>query len=201
MEETKTTERWVPAKYFRTDGEILDFTGLYEVSDHGRVRSLNYIHTGKTRMLSLGTIRNKSKYIFYNVMLCFGKKSYTLSVHRLVLSSFKESEYKPGLVVDHIVPRTKSCCNNYLSNLRWVSVQQNVSTKHCRTLLSKANTNHPSYSKKVRVTDLTTGEITEYPSAMEAGRSLGIYPTSPAVYINHHNGYYKKRNLRFEYID
>lgn len=199
MEKIKE-EHWVPAKYIRTNGTVVNFTGLYEVSDLGRVRRLNYHGTGKAKVLSLSVFECSDGTIYYQVRLHMNKR-YQLSVHRLVLSSFKESEFFEGAVADHIDARTSTSCNDRLCNLRWITQQQNVSTKHCRSLQSKAQKNNPKTSKRVKVTNLSTNETTIYPSAMETGRSLGINPNQPAMCINRYNGFYKKRGLRFEYID
>lgn len=200
MKENQITERWVAARYIRENDTILDFTGKYEVSSLGRVRSLNYKRSGKTKVLSLGTIENTDGTILYNVVLRLNNKYYTIQAHRLVLSSFKESEYFSGAVCDHIDARTGSYCNNHLDNLHWVTPQQNSTTERCKTLKSKALTNHPTKSKRVQVTDLTTGESTEFPSANEVGRTLGINPKTPAMCINQRKGYYKKLNLHFAYV-
>lgn len=196
-------EIWTTARFIKNDGTILDFTGLYEVSDHGRVRSLNYRHTGKTKVRSQSTAKDPRGVgaIHYQVPLRLNKNRYCLKVHRLVLSSFKGCEYFPGAVCDHIDARTCTRCDNRLSNLRWVTNQQNTSTARSKTLKSKALTNRTDQSKRIRVTDLSTNEVTEYPSAKEAGRVLGINPYVPSHCINKRNGYYKKMNLKFEYIE
>lgn len=200
MKNQKTKEAWVPAKYFKTDGTVLDFTGLYEVSDLGRVRSLNYHRTGKTKIMKQATYNVSDGTIFHKLMLRKDNKKYLISVHRLVLCSFDPEGFRLERIVNHKVERTPFVCDNSLANLEWLEQRDNVSTKHCKDLLSKAFTNRTDMSKHVRVTDLTTGEIAEYPSAMEAGRSLGVNPSSVSVYINQRNGYYKKLNLHFEYI-
>lgn len=195
-----TEEHWMPARYIKDDKTILDFTGLYEVSDLGRVRSLNYRHTGKAKELNKTTCKCTDQSILYHVSLYKGNKRYVLPVHRLVLSTFKESEFFEGAICDHIEARSETCCDN-INNLHWVTYQQNNSTEHCKELLSKAHMNHPVLSKRVRVTDLATGETTVYPSAMEAGRALGINPKLPATRISQHKGFYKKMNLHFMYIE
>lgn len=200
MKKNQVTENWAPARYIQNDGTVLDFTGLYEVSDQGRVRSLNYHREGKTKELNPATYKNIDQFMSYKVTLRKDNKGHILSVHRLVLSTFKESEFFPGAVVDHINPRTSTDCDNRLSNLRWVTQQQNRNTEHCRALQSKHQVNQPSTSKHTRVTDLTTGETTVYPSAMEAGRALGINPKLVSTKINQQNGYYKKLNLHFAYV-
>ena len=193
-------ECWMPAKYIRPNGTVLDFAGLYEVSSLGKVRSLNYKRTGKTKELSQCTFECKDGTIYYQVTLRKGNKRHLLPVHRIVLSTFKESEFFEGADCDHIIARSETECINRLDNLRWVTHRQNTSTDHYRALLSKAHTNHPSKSKRVRVTDFATWKTTVYPSAKEAGRSLGINPKIPAMCINQNKGFYKKLGLHFEYV-
>lgn len=195
MGKQEIKEIWVPAKFIRPNGIVLDFSGLYEVSDLGRVRSLNYHRTGKTKVMRPSTLGAKDGSIYYMVYLHKDNKRYYLAIHRLVLSSFKEREYFLGAICDHIDHRTETVCDNRLSNLRWFTYQQNSSTEHCREAISKAS------SKRVRVTDLTTCEVTEYPSAREAERALGMPCDAICRYIRNHNGYYKKLGLHFGYID
>lgn len=199
MKNNETKEIFVPCKYIRENGTVLDFTGLYEVSNLGRVRSLNYRHTGKTRELSQGKSKAKDHSLRYIVTLYNNNKKYSILVHRLVLSSFDPEGFRHGPIVNHKVERTAESCINEFSNLEWATQKANLNTDHYRTLQSKAMTNHPTKSKKVKVTNLKTGQVTIYPSAMEAGRSLGINPRLPTAYISNCNGYCKKLNLHFEY--
>lgn len=200
MKEIKE-EHWMPARYIRPNNTMLDFKNHYEVSDLGRVRSLNYRHTGKAKVLSQSTYecKDSDETIYYQVTLRKDNKRYTLSTHRLVLSSFKRSEYFPGAVVNHIEARSE-ICDNSLANLEWITQKDNVNTEHCKELQSITHTNHPTKSKRVRVTDLTTGKTTVYPSAKEAGRALGINPKTPAMCINQNKGFHKKLGLHFRYV-
>ena len=67
--------------------DIKDYEGLYQVSNWGRVKSLNYRHTGKEMVLQL----NKTKYGYLLVCLYKDGKSRWFSVHRLVASTFLEN--------------------------------------------------------------------------------------------------------------
>lgn len=191
-------EIWKTAQYIFEDGHKEVFE-KYQVSNMGRVKSLDYKHTGKEGMLNLGAHKTEDGSIYYHVTLYLNNKKRIVSVHRLVLSSFNQEGWFPNADVDHVKARSEMC-DNSLSNLRWFTRKQNSSTEHCKEARSKATTNHPAISKRVKVTDLTTGVVTEYPSAYEAGRALGINLHTPATCINQRDGYYKKLGLHFAYV-
>lgn len=197
MKKNKTKEIWAPARYIRLDGSVLDFTGLYEVSSLGRVRSLNYNHTGKARVLSQGTVKAKDGSIWYQVVLSKNGKKYPMPAHRIVLSSFRPEGhpkgYFHGAVADHIISRDENNCCNLLSNLRWFTRRDNVSTDHCKTRIIE------KLSKRVRVT-LPDGTLQYFPSSHEAERSLCLPYNTICYQIQKYNGCYKKRQLHFEYV-
>ena len=65
--------------------DIQGYEGLYQVSNTGRVRSLNYKRTGKTKILK----QNTTKRGYKRVTLCKkGEKPYPYYVHRLVAQAF-----------------------------------------------------------------------------------------------------------------
>lgn len=195
MKKNKTKEIWTPARYINNDGTVLSFEN-YEVSNLGRVRNVNYRCTGKIRMLSLSIFECSDSTIYYTVGLRKDCKLYRKIVHRLVLSSFDQEGWSENAVVNHKVERTATSCIDELSNLEWLTQKENTNTDHCK----KLHTNNKYQSKRVKVTDLSTGEITTYPSASEAERSLGIPLSTVSAMIKNQKGYYKKLNLHFEYV-
>lgn len=198
MKENQITENWTAARYIRENGEILDFTGLYEVSDMGRVRSLNYNQTGKAKIMNPGTIKCSDESIYYKVELRKDHKCLSVSVHRLILSSFDPTGWKPEYVVNHKKERTSISCDNRLQNLEWMTQKSNVNTENSKALRSKVMRNKPDRSKPIRVT-FSDGTQRTFPSAMEVTRVLNI-PNVISICINRSNGYYKKRMLYFEYM-
>lgn len=198
MKEQEVKEVWAPCKYIKDDdGTVLDFTGLYEVSSLGRVRSLKF---RKTKILKPLKNHGEDNNIYYLVHLRKDNKRHALMVHRLVLSSFKMHDFFPNAVVDHIDVRTETICDNRLSNLRWVTIQQNNSTEHLREIKSKKLTNRKDQSRRVRVT-FPDGTHKVFPSAMEVTRHLDLPHITVSQCIHKCKGHYKKLGLHFEYID
>ena len=93
----------------------------YEVSNYGRVKSLNYRCTKKEKVLK-GTL-NTTGYL--TVSLCKNKSHKTFKIHQLVAISFLNHEpdgYK--IVVDH---KDNDPLNNNLDNLQLIAHRENVS--------------------------------------------------------------------------
>lgn len=116
---TAAVETWVP---------IRGFEGMYEVSDLGRVRSLDRIiiakngqtYLKKGQMLSLSLNMRKG---YLRVSLSDGHRNYThCEVHRLVALHFVKG-YKPGLVVNH---KNENKTDNRAINLEWCTYQYNL---------------------------------------------------------------------------
>ena len=177
----------------------IDYTGLYQVSNYGQVRSLDRYVFDKIgrRHFYKGIIRelniNKYGYLFIN--LSKYNKDIVIAINRLVALTFdlpipEELKDIPieDLEVDHI---DGNRANNRLDNLRWVDHYGNMQNPITRQRLSdslkgrkileewkeksrKARINHPSFSKTVLQYDLDGNFIKEYPSSNEAARQLHI---------------------------
>lgn len=105
---------------------IAGYEGLYQISNYGDVKSLNYLHTGNERILKPGN--NGGGYLC--VFLCKNGKVKKFFVHRLVAETFLENpENFPQ--VNHIDENKQ---NNVVTNLEWCSSQYNMTynNKHLR---------------------------------------------------------------------
>lgn len=98
--------------------DIEEFEGIYQVSNFGNVKSLNYNHTSKPKLLKL-----KSHHSGYKmVMLCKNGKHTNKTVHSLVANAFIENPQNLPCV-NH-KDGVKS--NNNVSNLEWATVSDNA---------------------------------------------------------------------------
>jgi len=117
---------------------IEGFENIYEISNHGRVKSLDrYVGTGikgNSKVLRKGKILKPS--INCTGYLCVGlcdkstNRKITALVHRLVAGRYVEnSESKQ--IINH---KDFNKQNNYFENLEWCTTQENVrySVKHGR---------------------------------------------------------------------
>lgn len=124
---------------------IEGFEGLYEVSNHGEVKSLErFVENNgglqkKHEKLLKKTRRKSTGHCM--VVLCKEGKTYPKLVHRLVAQAFiPNPENKP--VVDHIDTNT---ANNRADNLRWVTVKENANNPLTRKHISQSKMGHVQY--------------------------------------------------------
>ena len=158
------TERWVP---------VLGYEGRYEVSDHGRVRSLPRYRRGKSgclvpvegRVMALTAKKYKSNgrtLPYQEVRLRDGSprempcKSFL--VHRLVAQAFV-GELFEGCHVDHI---DGNHSNNHYLNLRILTAKEHG-------LL------HPCISNAERHAKMQAAAQTKVAAMRQAGEIVGRY--------------------------
>lgn len=128
-------EVWKPVI---TDEE--DYTGLYEVSNLGRVRSLdrwiNNSYDSKQFIkgkIKKGSVDKNSGYTI--IILHKDGKSKTYRIHRLVAFAFVKG-YFEGACVDHIIPISNGGTNK-ASNLRWVTYAENNNNELTKENMSR----------------------------------------------------------------
>lgn len=107
------TEIWRPIVY-----RGIDYTGRYEVSNLGRIRTLCYTSEPYIRQ---DVVNPKSGYCECNLPVQGTKYHYT-TVHRIVKEVFDPVPNMDKLEVNHI---DECKTNNRLSNLEWVTSKEN----------------------------------------------------------------------------
>lgn len=134
--------------------DIKGYEGIYQVSNMGRIKSLNYRRTGKEGILN--PTYDKDGYLL--VYLYKNKKMKCCKVHRLVAIEFLPN---PNNLpeVNHIDENKE---NNTVYNLEWCTSKYNINygtrTEKCsKTRKGKYLYDKHPMSRKVKC--ITTGEI------------------------------------------
>lgn len=100
------------------NGIVYDFTGKYQVSNLGNIRSLNYNNTGKIKIMKF------SEYSGYlRIPLSKDGKTTKFLVHRLVANAFiKNNDPVNKSQVNH---KDENPLNNNINNLEWSTPKEN----------------------------------------------------------------------------
>lgn len=108
-------EIWLP---------IEGYGGLYQVSNYGRVKSLDYNRTKQEKILRQG----KNKYGYLMVVLYKEGKGKTIKIHRLVAQAFipNPNNYP---CVNH---KDECKTNNCVDNLEWCTQKYNIKYGTCQ---------------------------------------------------------------------
>lgn len=143
--------------------DIEDYEGKYQVSNMGRVKSLNYGRTGEERILKPG----KDTKGYSQVGLYKNNKRKGVKVHRLVATAFIENpENKP--CIDHInTIRT----DNRAENLRWCTAKEN--NNNVLTISKLYGANHHKARKVLQFTKDGV-LIRKWDCIADAERGLGV---------------------------
>jgi len=157
--------------------DIKGYEGLYQVSNIGRVKSLERTvprkngrrQTIRERILKPSTDRDG----YLRVVLCNSNGNRkTFKVHRLACEAFHENpEDKP--CVNHIDEKKT---NNTVSNLEWCTVKENINHGTHNERVSKAVAK--ALSKPVGQYTRDGELIKVWQSAREVERQLGFDPSS-----------------------
>ena len=145
--------------------DISGYEGLYQVSNLGRVKSLDYNHTGREKIMKPSVDKNGYLYV------CFRKNGVKkwYKLHRLVAQAFisNPNNYPQ---VNH---KDENPFNNFVNNLEWCDAKYNINygTRTERVAEKK--------SKQVLQIDKNTNKlIAEFPSLTEVERQFGISKSS-----------------------
>ena len=149
--------------------DIQGYEGRYQISNCGRVKSLNYHR--EHREVVLASKKTKDGYAVVGLSNGINRKFFP--VHRLVAMAFIPPFN--GEQVNHI---DADKTNNHVENLEWCTAKEN--TLHAIRLglfassMKKLADANIARSKAVQLTNIDTGEIINFVSIREAARTLNL---------------------------
>lgn len=166
--------------------DIEGYDGTYQVSNLGRVKSINAHNTGKEYTL---TLMDKKGY--YQVHINYKGKSKYLGVHRLVAKAFipNQNNYH---CVNH---KNENKKDNRVENLEWCThAYNNRYGTRIQRVIEKTG-------QKVSIFNLDTKEREYYKSKQEIMRKYKIARNKLNRMIENHepHRFRKYKNLVFEY--
>ena len=139
------------------DNTTYNYTGVYQVSNIGRVKSLNYRNSGKEEILKTRIIQG-----YERVRLHSNGEAKDFSVHRLVATMFiPNPDSLP--IVNH---KDECKTNNNVNNLEWCTYQYNSQysakplTKEHKNKISealKSNDNQMTEEHKRKISEAQSG--------------------------------------------
>ena len=153
----------------------------YQVSNFGKILSLNYGRTGKSKLKRL----NKTKTGYQQVRLSKNGKKDTFYVHRIVAETFLPNpenlpqvnhkiEGDKGKTINMVFFNEDGTIDKERTTIEWVTPKENnnYATRNERAdkAISEANTNG-KLSKKVLQFTLDDEFVREWPSVAECGRN------------------------------
>jgi len=150
---------------------IPGFSGIYQISNYGKVKSLNhkvYHSDGKNRIQKGRVLKQfqrgkgyKKDNGYLSVSLTFNGKKNTFSVHRLVALAFVENpKGKPQ--VNH---KDGNKQNNLYTNLEWVTNRENLIHAYNNNLISI------NYGEKHHMSKLSKKDVLQIRSLSNNGVS------------------------------
>lgn len=171
--------------------DIKDYEGMYQVSNLGRVRSLNYHHTKQVKLLSLCV--NYKGYL--KAHLCKNNKGKKASVHRLVAEAFIPNiENLPQ--VNHI---DGNKLNNCVTNLEWCTQEHNIQHAYKNGLIKHQKGVHFCNDKKVNQYDLNGNFIKQWNYISDASSQLNV--SSSSIYRGCNNKIKKPKLFIWRYAN
>lgn len=180
---------------------IKGYEGKYEVSNYGRIKSLE--RTNRVGSIIKSKILNpkaqKNGYI--RVHLSTGNGYRSEAVHRLVAEAFVERKSEYDDIVNHLDNNPR---NNRADNLEWTTYKGNMqwAAKQGRMHFSSGNLAKAQESKKVPVIAIDqNGNRTRFESQRDAEKVLGVSASHIAAICRKEYGYKHSKGYEFEYAD
>lgn len=195
------SERWLSRESLFGEEwrPVPGYEGSYQVSNLGRVRSLDRVVKSKQgwKKFVKGVTMKQSIHHYGYPVVSLLKESHSkqYAVHILVARAFIPNP--KGLpCVNH---KDENKRNNNINNLEWCTLRYNNSYGTRVDRIKASQMNDPKKSKPVRQLTKDGHPINDYPSISEASRVLGICETAIASVCKGRKSYLTAGGYKWEF--
>ena len=182
--------------------DIEGYEGIYQVSNMGRVRSLDRIVPALNRMTGevqdyfrRGKVLKQTKvfggYLAVGFIVRSEGKRENCFVHRLVAKAFVPG-YREDLDVNH---KDEDKTNNRADNLEWVTRQENINYGTGKWRRHKFN------ARQVQQLTMDGKPVATFPTIAEAARQTGIDASNIQCCLKGKRGQYQAGGYRWKHIE
>ena len=163
--------------------DIKGYEGLYQISNYGRVKSLEKDYTTKLRgkTIVIHKAENILKLLKINsgyltILLHKNGISKRFFVHRIVAEAFILNPQN----LPQVNHKDENKINNKVENLEWCDQYYNINYGNARTKMSISKTKKPNYKirKPIVGTSKKTNEVVTFNSIKEASEKLNVPPSN-----------------------
>lgn len=181
--------------------DILGYEGRYQVSNFGRIKSLEKRHkkyTSEREKILMPTNINKKTLSYQSVDLCINGKHKRCLVHRLVAETFIKND---DLTLTQVNHKDENPLNNYVENLEWCNNQYNLNYGNHNLKMKQ------TLIKKVVQKSLDGRIIKVYNNVFDVAKEFGCCPETVrnlcknVIHKYYHNRIKKMLNYKWEYLD
>lgn len=157
--------------------DIEGYEGLYQVSNLGRVRSMNYKNRGMVGLLKLSTLSNG-----YNICGLWIDRIYkTKYIHRLVAEAFLPNPNN----LPYINHKNEVKTDNRVDNLEWCTPKYNTNYGDCKMKMSR---------NKKHKTPIKIDDVLFY-SVNDASRYLCVKQSNLCAAFRRGQSFYKGHKI------
>lgn len=155
--------------------DILDYEGLYQVSNLGRVKSLRF---KKEKILK----QQKNNYKYLQVNFCKNNNHKTHRTHQLVMLSFKLDKKFDYSEINHIDGNKE---NNTIDNLEWCTHKENMQHAIENNLSNKGEKNGMSKLNEQQIRIIRLSYKNKYFNQTELSKIFNVKSNTISNIINY----------------